>query len=264
MWRWKKVSILFPDDDDCDALFKSIWHMLVGPTPNLTELTLRGIWDAISRYKVFSTQGFHDLGALKRLTVDDALDKEVLEIAPTSLEYLSIHLDLGTEEWPLHQFASLQTLVLHTGVPFNDYHANPHTAMHNLRLPRLHTIAFVGRFTGLHSVNFHCPSLRHIAFVPTRERPDYYELASLQPKTVSWGIFEGATTKWTDTSVKGMVKKILLYYRMVESLQIPEYAEKPVREVIEELRNSHSLPEPLKVLLVASSDLVRSISLLSV
>lgn len=231
----------------------------MGLTPNLTELTLRGVRNQFSGHKLIYGRGFHDLGALKSLTVDDALGEDLLALAPKSLEYLSIYFNLRMQYWTrIHRLASLQTLVLHGR--FNIF--TGYLVVYDLPLPLLHTIAFIGELDKLHLINFHCPSLHHIAFVP-KHTHGHCELASLQPKTISWGIFEGIMTKWTDIAVKGMVKKILLYYRMVESLDIPEYAEKPVREVIEELRNAQSLPKPPKVLLVSSSGHVRSISLLS-
>jgi hypothetical protein len=190
-------------------LIESIWDTLVGPTPNLTELTLRGVWYMFSDYGLLSIQGFHqDLRALRRLTVDDALDKDVLEIAPTSLEHLSIRLDLGAEMWPqIHQFTSLQTLILNTRLLSPTY--DPQTTVYDLHLPLLHTMVFVGLFTRPHSVNFHCPSLHHIAFI-RRFVDAYYELTSLEPKTISWGIFEGITTHWAGLYSKDMLKKVLL------------------------------------------------------
>lgn len=250
MWRWKAAKLSFSAEDE--DLIVDIWDLLIGTTPNLTDLTLTLVMDGFSNHRLHRSGAFPDLSALKKLTVEDAYDQEVLELAPSSLEYLEIYLNLGAEEWPaLNSLTSLQTLILHNSwLPLAGVSPGLISTLH---LPTLQNIVFIGDFINLTSMDFDCPSLQHLTFIPEISYAPY-ELPSLKPKAISWGLYKSTVTKWKDPDVARMLRDILISYQTVETLEIGCSAERVVRSVIKELTLITSLPSSLRTLLVIGED----------
>ena len=250
--RWKSFSFALPEgfmDDDT----MPIWDALAGPLPSLVSLSI----NQSDEYdpNIPNHMAFTDLKSLRHLTLNDTNHLSCLDIIPTTIRILDIHLRDYQEmhNIRLNRFRFLRVLKL-TG-----YLAQTGPTL-ILNLPELESIAFMGAITSIEMITFNLPLLKHL-FIQ-RSYPTYFvDPPALSAASITWIIrgHSGEERAWTTTLKEEALKTLLRRYSSVELLIITESTEDALLSVIGDLKHTGELPPSFRIVRIASDRDVETI-----
>lgn len=234
MERWASAKLFFPGDWEDDRRRLVLSH-LIGATPHLTAL------EFASRYFKQDPEKpiFPVLSSLKTLTIYATFLLDSLSINAIEIEHLTCPC-MGRSLMLLIPFISLQTLKL-LGITYRRDSDIDNPSLETLRLPSLQRISFEGATARIARVRIDAPLLWHVEFIRDG-RDDIMQLPDLNPKTVSWFIYQGSRRKWTEQDKRFALQEILVTYRSLKEITVAQSDRATLMALIKEANQLGILP----------------------